>query len=126
MGFENKQSATVLHRTYNKSTPLVIILLAYLHTGSSFTGSLLQQHPDTFYQFEPLRSLEIDFRDEGVIKYLNGSERFVSVFIQMYIHFDVFSVILFGRNVANNRYVGSERSSTEKFNVYNMFSFLKK
>ncbi|XP_071103319.1 carbohydrate sulfotransferase 1-like [Haliotis cracherodii] len=35
-----------------------VILLAYMRTGSSFTGDIIQQSPDVFYMFEPLFSVE--------------------------------------------------------------------
>ena len=38
-----------------------VIVLAYMRTGSSMTGSLLDVHPDVFYWYEPLHTLGRDY-----------------------------------------------------------------
>lgn len=35
-----------------------LLILAYMRTGSSMTGRILQSSPEVFYWFEPLNSLE--------------------------------------------------------------------
>ena len=57
----------------------VIIILAYMHTGSTFLGSILQQIPGAYYEYETLRSLQYDSRNRVTVVYMNGSERFVHV-----------------------------------------------
>ena len=39
---------------YSTKDPLLVIILAYQRTGSSFLGELFNQNPDAFYWFEPL------------------------------------------------------------------------
>ncbi|ESO87741.1 hypothetical protein LOTGIDRAFT_166330 [Lottia gigantea] len=34
-----------------------ILIVAYMRSGSTFTGSIIQSHPDVFYIFEPLHAL---------------------------------------------------------------------
>ena len=35
-----------------------LVVVAYMRTGSSMTGRILQASPDVFYWYEPLHSLE--------------------------------------------------------------------
>ena len=48
----------------NITQPKGVVLLAYYRGGSSFLGELMNQNPDVFYVFEPLR---------GVNKWLYGN-----------------------------------------------------
>ena len=50
-----------------------VIILTYMRSGSSLTGEIMQQHPDAFYVFEPLRMLTITFRDKLPLQFLNGT-----------------------------------------------------
>ena len=59
----------------NKPEPVIVVILAYMHTGSSYTASIIQQHPGTFYEFEPLRSLQESSRRNFPIIFLNGTCR---------------------------------------------------
>ncbi|CAG5122228.1 unnamed protein product, partial [Candidula unifasciata] len=38
-----------------------VIVLSYLRSGSSLTGDIIQQHPDIFYVFEPLKTIGRQF-----------------------------------------------------------------
>ncbi|XP_052278273.1 uncharacterized protein LOC127876833 [Dreissena polymorpha] len=51
----------------------LIIILAYMHTGSTYIGNLLSQHPGTFYQYEALRNLQMATMAAGRVRYLNGT-----------------------------------------------------
>ena len=70
----------------NQSRPRVkiIIILAYMHTGSTFLGSILQQIPGIYYEYETLRSLQQDSRNRNTVVYMNGSERFVKLLLHRY------------------------------------------
>ncbi|XP_045202965.2 uncharacterized protein LOC123556378 [Mercenaria mercenaria] len=62
----------------NRECAKIVIILAYMHTGSSYTARIIQNHPGTFYEFEPLRSLQESSRRGTWIQYLNGTKRRVS------------------------------------------------
>ena len=64
------ESASFLSAQQN-FTP--VIILTYMRSGSSLTGEIMQQHPDAFYVFEPLRMLTITFRDKLPLQFLNGT-----------------------------------------------------
>ncbi|XP_060566735.1 carbohydrate sulfotransferase 1-like isoform X2 [Ruditapes philippinarum] len=60
----------------------VIIIIAYMRTGSTLTASLLQEHPNTFYVFEPIRSVNTKFKEakkknltSTLLHYVHGIER---------------------------------------------------
>lgn len=63
------------HRTVLKQDTnfTAVILLTYMRSGSSFTGELLQQAPDSFYVFEPLRMLNHLAKSGRSIQWLNGT-----------------------------------------------------
>ncbi|KAL1475333.1 hypothetical protein MTO96_037368 [Rhipicephalus appendiculatus] len=55
-------------QTYPQQRPskvLKILELAYFRSGSSFLGQLLSANPQTFYHFEPLRTLPVGNRLYG-------------------------------------------------------------
>ena len=68
-----------LWNTQRRPGVKIIIILAYMHTGSTFLGSILQQIPGVYYEYETLRSLQQDSRNKATVIYMNGSERFVHV-----------------------------------------------
>ncbi|XP_071103234.1 carbohydrate sulfotransferase 1-like [Haliotis cracherodii] len=43
----------------------MLIILTYMRSGSSFTGAIVQRHPDVFYVFEPLHDVERQNRLAG-------------------------------------------------------------
>ncbi|ESO96515.1 hypothetical protein LOTGIDRAFT_159931 [Lottia gigantea] len=45
-------------RWKSKEPKQQVILVAYMRSGSSFVGNILQYNPDVFYVFEPLYTLE--------------------------------------------------------------------
>ncbi|XP_052792044.1 carbohydrate sulfotransferase 3-like [Mya arenaria] len=53
----------------------VIIILAYMHTGSTYLGDVLHQLPGSFYEYEPLRSLQQASRYRDAITFMNGSRK---------------------------------------------------
>lgn len=63
--------------TYTQSDPrpLKVIVLAYMHTGSTYLASILQNHPDTFYEFEPLRSMQYQYNRNMYMTFLNRTIR---------------------------------------------------
>ncbi|XP_052807511.1 carbohydrate sulfotransferase 3-like isoform X1 [Mya arenaria] len=60
-GEENMEagSSGTTHIISNKS---IIVINAYLRTGSTFTASLFETYPGVFYIFEPLHDIERGFR----------------------------------------------------------------
>lgn len=57
------------------SNQKIVIILAYMHTGSTYFGSILQHHEGTFYEYENLRSLMYSTRAGKLIHFLNGTSR---------------------------------------------------
>lgn len=57
----------------------IVIIIAYMRTGSTLTASLLQQYPGTFYVYEPIRSLYGAYtkgdRTHATLNYINGKVR---------------------------------------------------
>ena len=56
----------------------LVLLFTFYRSGSTFTGQLLNQHPDVFYLFEPLiiaaaETGEIDFKNEILSRIFNCS-----------------------------------------------------
>lgn len=70
-----------IHRTVEETSgnteAKIIIILAYMHTGSSYTARIINNHPGTFYEFEPLRSLQESSRNSLWIQFLNGTTRYI-------------------------------------------------
>lgn len=64
-------NATLSHRKDLR----IVIILAYMHTGSTYTAQMIKNHPGTFYEFEPLRNLQKSSRKKHTIEYLNGATR---------------------------------------------------
>ncbi|KAL4220298.1 chondroitin 6-sulfotransferase [Mactra antiquata] len=61
------------------SNKKIAIVLAYMRTGSTLTGAILQQYDETFYAFEPIRSIkEKVMKRGGILNYINGTKRFYS------------------------------------------------
>lgn len=80
--FEDLVSNDLMLQT--KPGQLRVILLAYMHTGSTYLGSILQNHPGTFYLFEPLRSFLSICENKKPLNFLNGSTRYVcEVFLEV-------------------------------------------
>lgn len=50
-----------------------VIILTYMRSGSSLTGEIMQQHPDSFYVYEPLRMLQTAQKNRAPLTYLNGT-----------------------------------------------------
>lgn len=44
------------------SNATIVLIIAYMRTGSTLTGSLFEAHSGTFYAFEPLFGVENAFR----------------------------------------------------------------
>ncbi|XP_053400390.1 carbohydrate sulfotransferase 3-like [Mercenaria mercenaria] len=53
----------------------MVIILAYMHTGSTYIGSIFQHHKGSFYEFENLRSHMYSTRAGKVIHFLNGTSQ---------------------------------------------------
>jgi hypothetical protein len=49
-----------------------ILLVAYIRSGSSLTGDILQQDPDSFYVYEPLHFTEKMGKKVKNVQQLNG------------------------------------------------------
>jgi hypothetical protein len=46
-----------------------VVVVAYMRSGSTLTGNLIQQNPDTFYVFEPLHDLIRGYQKEKEIQF---------------------------------------------------------
>ncbi|XP_045199057.2 carbohydrate sulfotransferase 1-like isoform X2 [Mercenaria mercenaria] len=64
------------------SNKKIVLIVAYMRSGSTLTGSLFQAYPGTFYVFEPLRFLVGAFnglarnnKTYTTLKYANGTNR---------------------------------------------------
>ncbi|OWF54671.1 Carbohydrate sulfotransferase 3 [Mizuhopecten yessoensis] len=55
--------------------PVPVIILTYMRSGSSFTGQILQAAPSTFYWFEPMHKLLVNFTPGNTFQFLNGVSR---------------------------------------------------
>ncbi|XP_069141632.1 carbohydrate sulfotransferase 3-like [Argopecten irradians] len=65
-----------LYPTRNRSMVLVV---AYMRSGSSLVGDILQQHPSSFYVFEPLRSAtELAYSNQSVTFYNSSVRKYTS------------------------------------------------
>ena len=56
----------------------IVIIAAYLRTGSTFLGGMFHHHPETFYLFEPIHlifdNLEAG-RNTTELMYVSGEKR---------------------------------------------------
>ena len=57
------------------SNAKIVLIIAYMRSGSSFTGGLFNQLPESFYLFEPVRFVFDAFMNNASIEYLSGSKR---------------------------------------------------
>ena len=71
----------------------IVLIIAYMRTGSTLAGAIFQSYAGTFYVFEPIRKLNDFFRDieqnenkQGILKFANGTQRYVHK--QKYAHRD--------------------------------------
>lgn len=50
------------HKLFERKTEIlsnasIVLIVAYMRTGSTLTGSIFQEYPGTFYAFEPIRAV---------------------------------------------------------------------
>ncbi|XP_052798272.1 carbohydrate sulfotransferase 1-like isoform X2 [Mya arenaria] len=55
--------------------PKLLLIVAYLRSGSTFTSSLFSQQPDSFYVFEPLHMVLSTVKKHMALRYVNGTVR---------------------------------------------------
>ncbi|WAR01244.1 hypothetical protein MAR_007802 [Mya arenaria] len=55
--------------------PKLLLIVAYLRSGSTFTSSLFTQQPDSFYVFEPLHMVVETVKKHMALRYVNGTVR---------------------------------------------------
>ncbi|WAR01247.1 hypothetical protein MAR_007805 [Mya arenaria] len=53
--------------------PKLLLIVAYLRSGSTFTASLFSQQPDSFYVFEPLHMVVKTVKKHMALRYVNGT-----------------------------------------------------
>lgn len=53
----------------------IVLIVAYLRSGSTFTASLLTQNPEVFYVFEPLHTIQTNLHKYNRLRYINGTVR---------------------------------------------------
>ncbi|XP_050406810.1 carbohydrate sulfotransferase 1 [Patella vulgata] len=56
--YANYTRTAMATKAHDHDGPTFVLILAYMRSGSSFTGDLIQHHPDVFYRFEPLYNLK--------------------------------------------------------------------
>lgn len=61
----------------------VIIILTYMRSGSSLTGDILQQHPSSFYIFEPLHRASKTLKDDKPFISQGGESRWFDLCYQI-------------------------------------------
>ena len=71
--FDPSRKVTVVSNTS------IVLIVAYMRTGSTLVGSLFQEYPGSFYVFEPLRAILDVFEDAQkhnnktvTLKYIEG------------------------------------------------------
>ena len=80
--FTNLGENTLASKPTILSDKKIIIIVAYMRTGSTLTASLFQEFPNTFYVFEPVRSVNTKFKDatknnltSAQLHYIHGREK---------------------------------------------------
>ena len=53
----------------------IVIIAAYMRTGSTFMGGMFHHYPGTFYVFEPIRRISEATRDSKELVYVSGIKR---------------------------------------------------
>ncbi|KAJ8302910.1 hypothetical protein KUTeg_019306 [Tegillarca granosa] len=65
----------MLKNVTNATSRAKILILTYMRSGSTLTGDIMQQDPQSFYLFEPFRLIAHGIRDGKEFSYLNGQKR---------------------------------------------------
>ncbi|XP_033744706.1 carbohydrate sulfotransferase 5-like [Pecten maximus] len=60
-----------------KAQQSMVLVVAYMRSGSSFLGDILQQHDSSFYVYEPLKDAVDSIDNNRTIAFLNGTERYI-------------------------------------------------
>ncbi|KAL4240877.1 hypothetical protein ACF0H5_001662 [Mactra antiquata] len=67
--FDHERSPTDAKRATKiqtiHSNGKIVLIVAYMRSGSTLTGALLQEHPKAFYVFEPIRPIKQSFKEIG-------------------------------------------------------------
>ncbi|XP_060566337.1 carbohydrate sulfotransferase 1-like isoform X2 [Ruditapes philippinarum] len=78
--FLDKITASIGDNVVSKAK--IILIIAYMRTGSTLTGAIFQSFPGTFYVFEPIRLIGSFFNSmarnkmqRGTLKFANGTQR---------------------------------------------------
>ncbi|KAL4225996.1 hypothetical protein ACF0H5_013983 [Mactra antiquata] len=71
----HESTPTIKNPEKEASRRKMVVILAYMHTGSTYLGSILQNHQESFYEYEALRSLMYSTHASKTIYFLNGTER---------------------------------------------------
>ncbi|XP_060566324.1 uncharacterized protein LOC132725246 [Ruditapes philippinarum] len=78
--FLDKITASIGDNVVSKAK--IILIIAYMRTGSTLTGAIFQSFPGTFYVFEPIRlivgffnSMARNKMQRGTLKFANGTQR---------------------------------------------------
>ena len=61
-----------------KTNAKIVVVLAYMRTGSTFMGGMFHHYPGTFYLFEPIRNIFDIFDaagDNKQLMYVSGKKR---------------------------------------------------
>ncbi|XP_061193459.1 carbohydrate sulfotransferase 1-like isoform X2 [Saccostrea echinata] len=74
----SSNKSKIQHTTQTTSSNVTqILIIAYIRSGSSMTGDILQQDPDSFYVYEPLHFTEKMGKKLQSVQLLNG--KFVTI-----------------------------------------------
>ncbi|XP_053398395.1 carbohydrate sulfotransferase 1-like [Mercenaria mercenaria] len=76
---QNKTEVNTLNKASIHRNRTIVLIVAYMRTGSTLTGSLFREYSSAFYVFEPLHMLQQAFSrpadDKVTLKYVNGTTR---------------------------------------------------
>ncbi|XP_069141630.1 carbohydrate sulfotransferase 5-like [Argopecten irradians] len=63
--------------TMKENVHSMVLVVAYMRSGSSFLGDILQQHEPSFYVYEPLKEAVDRIDNNKTIVFFNGTERYI-------------------------------------------------
>ena len=79
-GVSNTSTDTRTSLTHSHAK--IVLIIAYMRSGSSFLGGMFNQYPESFYLFEPIRFIFEAIHDSKPVEYLSGRKR-CSVFLRI-------------------------------------------
>ena len=77
-GYNRTRSKAIRHGQI-LSNDKIVLIVAYMRTGSTFLGGIFKQYPKLFYLFEPIRHIYETVKSNRGVEYINGAKRLVIV-----------------------------------------------